>query len=108
MVAWLKQQTSASPELHASVAALEKGLEGAAQTAENFAASSGKGLDELYRAGLAASLGAGPVTLGERLQAAEQDDKFVAFEDNVKGKGFYEGVAVGSLEYLERRARSRR
>jgi hypothetical protein len=58
----------------------------------------------VFSAGLSV-LFTGPVTLGERLSLAEKDSTFVTFEETVASKGFYKDVTVGSLEYLERRAK---
>lgn len=107
VVAWLREQAKDSANaasLESAAKSVEDALSCHKTTTTFLASTSPKTLDEVFSAGLSV-LFTGPVTLGERLSLAEKDSTFVTFEETVVSKGFYKDVTVGSLEYLERRAK---
>jgi len=107
VAAWLREQAKESENaasLESAAKMVEDSLSCQKTTASFLASTSPKTLDEVFSAGLSV-LFTGPVTLGERLSLAEKDATFVTFEETVASKGFYKDVTVGSLEYLERRAK---
>lgn len=96
------KESTQNPEDVAKAITLIEGALDCKATAENFLSLSTfpKDLEEIFNDGVKVNS-----SFGEQLALAEKDEKFIAFEDQVKSKGFYEGVAVGSLEYLERQSK---
>jgi hypothetical protein len=85
VVSWLRslQKEKTEPGFAEAVELLARTLE-CEQTKTGLESSVyPKGLEDIFAAGVSATFGDGPVSLGERLKKAEQDEKFVAFEEAI-------------------------
>lgn len=92
-----------SSSLDSAVSLLETALD-IDETPENFSRSSyyPLSLKEIFDAGVVALSAQTPA---QALESVKDDAKFESFVSVVSKKGFFEGVEVGSVEYLQRQAK---